>query len=328
LNMPTISDLPQSRRTSAALLALTLAVLLPGCRSLPNISSFAAATGSLRSAVASGGSVTVAELARVEISGVAAAATNLANAWTERERLFTALSAYANSLQAIVDSGQSGAASAKALADAVTQLATTANIIQPGAGEATSVVTQTAMFVYEWIAKARAAASLEKALKAAQPAVERVAQVIGADMKDLDALVRLACKAQAGTLMQENATGLGYRDQLIKRRDELMNRMNSSLAGGRTAVELTETNQLTRVDELLAGTDSWYEPLQAQLKEITTREKLARQLVAETQVALGDWAAAHGQLLAAVRSKRPPSIAELSEAAQRIRELVEKFRNL
>ena len=326
--MQLLPGLSRFRRAFAALLALTLAVLVSGCRSLPDVSSFTAATGSLRSAVASGGSATVAELARVEIPGAAAASTNLANAWTKRERLFTALSAYANSLQAIVDSGQSGAASAKALADAVTQLATTANIVQPGAGEASSVVTQTAMFVYEWIAKARAAASLEKALDAAQPAVERVAQVISADMKDLNALVRLACKAQSDALKLNNAASLGYREVLITTRDELMKRMNASLANGKKATELAEAEELKRVDDLLAATDSWYEPLQVQFKEIATREKLARELIAEIQVSLGDWAAAHGQLLAAVRSKRPPSIAELSEAAQRIRELVQKFRNL
>jgi hypothetical protein len=55
---------------------------------------------------------------------------------------------------------------------------------------------------------------------------------------------------------------------------------------------------------------------------------VARQLIVETQVALQDWATAHAQLLAAVRTKRAPSIAELSAAAERIRELVQKFRNL
>jgi len=278
--------------------------------------------------VASIGSATVSELSRVDIEGASAASGDLAKAWQERERTFSALTSYANSLEAIVTAGQSGAASANALADAVSQLAKTANIIQPGAGEAGSVVTQTAVFVYEWIAKARAAASLEKALAAVQPAVERVSEIMGEDLKDIDSLVRVACRAQTDALKQKNQAGLGYREQLIETHETLMGSMNRALANGRKPSELTETGELKRVEELLAEADSWYGPLEAQLEAISDRQQVARQLVAETQSALKDWAVAHGQLLAAVRVKRLPSVAELSDAAERIRELVEKFRNL
>jgi len=315
------------RRISAGWLVAVLS-LLAACATLPDVKPFTDATVSLRSAVASGGAATVAELGRVESPGVKVEADKLAKAWEERDKLFTALIAYASSLQAIVDSGSAGAESAKALADAVTKLASAANIVQPGAGPAVDVASQTAVFVYEQIAKIRAAASLEAALTEAQPAIERVAQAMSKDMKALDDLVRLASKAQVDAVKIENQARLSYRARLIQSREVLMKRMTNALDQNEKVTQLADAAELKRADELLQAADVWYLPLDTQLKEIADREKVARQLIAESQVALQDWAVAHGQVLSAVRTKRPPSVAELSEAAQRIRDLVQKYRNL
>lgn len=107
-----------------------------------------------------------------------------------------------------------------------------------------------------------------------------------------------------------------------------MRRMTNALDQNEKVTQLADAAELKRADELLQAADAWYLPLDTQLKEIGAREKVARQLIAETQVGLQDWAVAHGQVLSAVRTKRPPSVAELSEAAQRIRDLVQKYRNL
>ena len=107
-----------------------------------------------------------------------------------------------------------------------------------------------------------------------------------------------------------------------------MDKMNIALRGNQKVTDLAEVAELKRMNELLIEANAWYLPLEAQRKEIAAREKVARQLIAEIQVALQDWSAAHGQLLIAVRTKHPPSVAELSESAKRIRELVQKFRSL
>ena len=122
------------RRPVGALLGLVLVTILAGCASTPDIGPFTDATVSLRGAVASAGAATVAELGRTDLPNAQVQAQNLAAAWTERDRFFTALVAYANSLQAIVDAGQSGADAAKAVADASGALAGAANIAMPGAG--------------------------------------------------------------------------------------------------------------------------------------------------------------------------------------------------
>ena len=83
------------RRISAGWLVAVLS-LLAACATLPDVKPFTDATVSLRSAVASGGAATVAELGRVESPGVKVEADKLAKAWEERDKLFTALIAYDN----------------------------------------------------------------------------------------------------------------------------------------------------------------------------------------------------------------------------------------
>ena len=126
-------NLLRFRRPSAALLLPALLLFLSGCANLPDTRPFTEATGSLRSAVASGGSATVAELVRIDTPGASAAAANLASAWAERDRTFSALTTYAGSLEAIVDSGRSGAAAVNDLADAVTQFRALACVAAPKA---------------------------------------------------------------------------------------------------------------------------------------------------------------------------------------------------
>jgi hypothetical protein len=312
----------------AALVIPALVLLFSGCANLPDTQPFTDATINLRSAVASSGGAVVGELERTELPGVKEQARNLEAAWNERNKLLTALVEYANSVQAIVDSGRSGAESATALAASVGRLAQVANIVQPGAGEAGALITETAAFVYGHIAKARAAASLEKALTEVQPALERIALAMAGQMQSLDDLVRTAGKAQRDELRIANQANLAYRNSLAAAHERLMNQLRSELDAGKKPSELAQTEELRRLEDLLAATDSWFGPLQEQISTIGERERLSRQLITETRSAFADWGAAHARMLTALRTRRVPSATELVEAAERIRELVERFKKL
>ncbi len=312
-----------------AVAQLTLAGwLLAGCASLPDVQPFTDATVSLRSAVASSGAAVVGELQRVEIPGVKANANALETAWVERNKLFTSLVDYANSLQGIVDAGKAGAESAGALAGSVKKLAAAAGIVQPGAGEAAAVVTETAQFVYEQIAKARAAASLEKALAELQPAIQRIAEKVASDLKDLDEIIRAASKAQTSALQISYQRETEYRDQLLESRKTIHAQLQQALKAGQSPSTLNDAAELKKLDELLASAEKACDPLNTQLSIVNERERLGRQLITEIRSGLADWAAAHSRMLTAVRTKRVPSAAELAQAAERIKKLVEKFEKL
>jgi hypothetical protein len=300
-------------------------LLLTGCANLPDTRPFTDATINLRGAVASSGVAVVGELGRTRIEGVSREAKALEDAWKERQRLFSALIDYANSLQAIVDSANHRTASINALCASASKLAEMANVLEPGAGEAGSAVSKAAAFVYAQIAKARAASSLERALVEIQPAIERIAQIMSDQMQPLDDLIRTACQAQRDELRISNQSKVAYRASLVASREKWMDKIRSELDSGRKPSEITQVDEIKRLEELLAATDSWNGFLQDQLRAIAERERLSRLLISETKSALVEWAAAHARMLTAIRTRRMLSAAELVQAAERIRGLGDDF---
>src|SRR5882757_27637 len=127
-----------------AFLVVSSFLFLAGCANLPDTRPFADATINLRGAVVSSGAAVVGELGRTRIEGVSREAKTLEDAWKDRQQLFSALVDYANSLQAIVDSANRRTASINALSASATRLAQMANVLEPGAGEAGSVVSKSA----------------------------------------------------------------------------------------------------------------------------------------------------------------------------------------
>lgn len=317
------------RRLPQALLLPVLAIgLLAGCANLPDVQPFSDATLQLRSAVASSGAAVVGELQRVEIPGADSHAVELEQTWAARNRLFDSMVEYAISLQGIVDAGRTGADAAAALADSAARLAAAANIMTPGASEAAALATDTARFIYEHIAVARAASSLEKALAEVQPAVQRIAQVMSDDVEDLDALLRVATQAQKNALEEQFQRETSYRDQLIRSRQSLYAALQQKLTEGQNPSSLAEAAELRAIDGLLAAAEEACEPFDAQLAAIGDREQLGRRLLTEIDSGLASWAAAHARILSAVRSRRTPNAIELTLAAQRIQDLVERYEAL
>jgi len=299
-----------------------------GCSTLPDVQPFTDATVRLRSAVASSGAATLAEMRRSGLEGIEEQAAELERAWQERQKLFSSLVEYANSLQGIVDAGKAGAESAKAVADSVQKLAQSANLVQPGTGPAAAAVTEAAQFVYQQIAIARAARSLEKSLAAIDPAAARIAEQIAADIADLEAIFLVTSQKQNNVIQEKFGPDTNLRDELERARIRRQEAMRTSLRAGKAPSELADATELSRADELLAGLAPKLDEMNGQLGAISERERVALQLFAEIRSGLADWAAAHTRILTAVRTKRIPSAAELGAAADRIRQLVEKFENL
>ena len=304
-------------------------LLLSGCASLPDTQPFTDATLSLRSAVAASGTAVVAELRRTPLPGISSSATNLENAWKTRNGVMSALVEYANSLQAITDAGKKGEESAKQLADAVNVLAQSLGAASLGASEAGGLAIDTFGYVYGQIAKARAAKSLELALGEIQPAIERIATLLAADQVKLDELIQVAIEAEHDALETDNQREIGYRRQLVDSRRQLMGIVGEELKKDKANItKIERTDELGRLGEMLAATDSWNLTYTNQQNTIAERGRIAREMIAATQAAFSDWAAGHARLLAAVRAKRTPSAVELAAAATRIRELVDRYRRL
>jgi len=300
------------------LIAILSFLMVPmGCTSLPDVGPFVDATYELKSAVAESGSTVASELRYIDDDG-AQYADQLTQAWKARNRAFTAIAAYADSLQAIVASGQKGSEAAGKLADSVKGLADAAGIALPGSPAAIAVATDAIKLIVENINKARAAKSLAEAMARANPAVEEIVRLISADLKDLDELFRLANKMVENKYKSAYNERIGYRKGL----EDFIQKTNVD-----TASE-NDLNKLIKVNELLKGTDGWYAEYKQGLEDVSKRLRLGRALIQTADASLNQWVNAHIQVASALQNRQPVNVESLKEATIQIHELIGKVREL
>ena len=306
-------------RTLWALALISLSGLA-GCTTLPDVGPFAEATAELRSAVTVAGSTVESELRSMHDGGGFADA--FSRQWATRVTAVTGMSEYADSLAGVVAAANGARANVGAVAENVKTLASTAGIALPASG-AVDLVTEAGQFIYGQYALARAATTLEQALEAAQPAVERIAVLIAADLRttleiliaantDLDQSLRTDPKTSAR---------LGFRGLLVAERDAIYARS----AGPPAARDAT---RLTELDRLIATTGEWYDPLQAERARIRARRVEGERLVSAAITGVNEWAMAHRGLVAAIKDRRPYSARSLAEAATELRSIIARMKEL
>jgi hypothetical protein len=295
---------------------LWLVAGITGCAPLPKVGPFVEASNQLRSAVAASGTTVEAEL-RLMPDG-ARYADQLEQQWEARNKAFVAMVAYANSLQAIVDAGNEGAASAQKVADSVSGLAAAAGMTLPGAPQAIAVATDAVKFISAQIALVRGAKSLEQALETAQPAVEAITDLVAADLQDLEVIFVAASKANDNAVRtsDEFRDLLGYRVQLVKQ------------IGKSDPADPNTCDRQVQLGQMLQATDAWLSQYLARRKEIDDRLRLGRALIQATLQSARDWGIAHGNLITALKERRPVNMDSLVQAALEIQNLVRKVREL
>ena len=292
--------------------ALALAALY-GCATPPDAGKLADASVQLRSAIAASGSAVALEL---DSAGQVDRAQQFREAWTVPDRAATALADYSEAVAEIVKSGREGGDSARRLADAGFQLATGVGIVVPAAGSVAAGV-DVAVFVYQQIALARAANSLEQSLERLQPAVERIADLIGKQLDDAQVILVSSNRIAEQTLRSRYSDETGYLLALRKER-----------LGLYRVTPLTPSNaeRLLQIENVERTVTTKLEPMETELKANAARLKTALQLIAATRQAVSDWAVAHRQMLAAVRDGARVDPQMLVESIVEVRELVRKVR--
>ena len=304
-------------RMAARIPLVLLLVLATGCAALPDVSPFATASRQLAGAVKASGTAISEDLhATPELE---ASAKKFDDAWAVRNELMRAVVAYSDSLVGIVKASGDSREAARSLADKVGALAQAVGVIQPGAGPAVSVASDAAAFVWAQIALARGAASLEAALKEAQPAIERLT-IIKSDSKDLVIVVRGLAQAQRTALVGTYNEALGFQKDVAARRSKLRAKF-----GTLTDAEAAE---LKRTDEFMVSPNAEAQKYDELKTKIDTREKANLQLIAATRDAIEQWAAAHREVALALENRRPVSTESLTEAAVELRDLVKRTREL
>jgi hypothetical protein len=301
---------PRALRSCLAAIALAAAA---GCATPPDAGRLADASAQLRSAIAASGSTVALEL---EAAGEADRARELREAWTVPDRSAVALSLYSDAVAGIVRSGKEGGDTVRRLADAGVQLASGIGIALPAAGALAAGV-DLAAYVYQQIALARSAASLEQSLARMQPAVDRIADVIGRQLDDAQAILVNANKVAEVRMRDQFSDETGYLLALRKERQALYRV---------TPLTTANAERLLQIEKVERTVTSRLEPMDAERKAASTRVRTALLLIAATRQAVIDWAGAHRQLLPAVRDGAVVDPHALLQSVADVRELIRKVR--
>jgi hypothetical protein len=287
--------------------------LSTGCATLPDAGKLADASVQLRTAINAGGSAVVLEL---EAAGDPEHATQFRKAWATSDRSALALAGYAEAVAGIVKAGNEAGESARRLADAGAQLANGVGIALPAA-EALEAGVDLGAWIYKQIAVARASKSLEESLANMQPAVDRVADVIGKQLEDAQIVLVSANQIADAKLRDRFSTETGYLIALAKERQALYQ------VTPLTTANAQRLEQIERVERTVAVK---LEPMDTERKASAARLKQASLLITGARIAVADWADAHRQMLVAVREGRTVDPRALLQSVAELRDLVNKLR--
>lgn len=311
------SNFSRSRGSTISLLALlALALTATGCAPLPDIGPFADATRQLKTAVAQSGSTVSDELRYTE--GLEDSADKLDEAWKQRNLAFEAIVAYSDSLEAIVSAGNKGRETAGALADSIHGFAETVGVVIPGSPVAIEAATDSVKLLAAHVANTRAAESLEEAMVQVQPAVKEILELVVADLEDIDGIFRAANKLAEMNLKTSYAQRISYRKVL----EDFVQKADITDANEAVLAKRAQMNAL------LDSTNSWYSEYQRKLEENERRLRVGRALIKTAQDSLQQWVTAHGQVVSAIRNRRPVNTESLLGAATEIQGLLERIREI
>jgi hypothetical protein len=313
----------------AGLIGATL--LHAGCRTLPDTQPFTDATISLRAAVSTGGKSTVSELRRLKFADtekdrmLREKVRDFETQWKARDNLMKAMSDYATSLQEIASAGKQGEESVRKLTGA-TQVFLGAVGAAGLTGPAAVLVGDVVNYGGGMVLRAQAAKSLEASLADLQPVIDRVAELLVADAADLKEIATACFDQQVYMLDERDATELAVWSSLQDQKDAVLKSLRPKLEAGNFTSDAGA--RLAQLEELEAGLRPWRTGYENERRGIRERHRLTDAMLEEVQTAFPTWAATHGKLLTAVRTKRIPSTTELTDAARRIHELVDRYRKL
>ena len=279
---------------------------------LANIGPFVDATNQLEVAVAQSGSIVSDEL---RYTGSKEVADKLDEVWKITNYVFETMTAYSNSLESIVSSGNQGARTAGELADSVQGFAETIGIVTPASPDLIKVPNDSFKLLIQYIDNTRAAKSMEEAMVKAQPAVELIVKLIMDDLEGTDDIFRTANKIVEINFKNSYAYHISYRKVL----EDLL--MKADITDVNDAV----LKRLAQVNSLLDSTNYWYSEYQRGLEENQKRLRIGRLLVKRARDSVQQWISAHEQVVNALKNKRPVNTKSLQETIVEIQDISKRL---
>lgn len=348
-----------SPKALAAGLAL---LLLNGCGSLPDLRPFADSTSELQVATVSIGdaiSESVSESLLCTDKGKPPqqipCRDYFQTNWQARIQVLDAVAKYSDSLAQVAQAGESGAASAEKVGNALDSLLLVLKL-----NPLTEIVKNVAIKTYAEVARVRAMRTMSEAVEKANGPLAEIVKALKADTASMRDIM-LATSEAAETAVVANDDQIGSarkfafaeRNRLLKSISEnhrMIGAASKALADIRSQREIgknppcnTENGCVQKVRELdqsiaddrqrLVGVEGdveriekAYAPIQVQRDAIAKGRERALLLIATIDSGFTQWMTIHQALGEDLRRKMQPNIRQLVSIAQNIHQLVEEMR--
>jgi hypothetical protein len=311
---------------------------LAGCaRSLPEVGSFGDSTAALAQTVNAAGDAAIAEVAELHDgqpaseSAARALADQLAEHWKRRRVVMEGMTRYADALVSIVEAGQGGEQSARAVAESVNQLAGSVSSAFPAGHPLVKAITDGAAAVYKRIAIERAVRELDRAIAEADPVVQNVAELLVSDFAALRviarqhrllAMSRITMTRDIGTeFVKLNALEQGRR----RLKAEVFDDNGVIREGSSIAAKLEQLGRTTELIEAERRTP-WYETYLARKAEVERAYGAQAAVLEQGALVARAWARSHDELRRAVKDGRTPSFVELIRLTAELRQIYVDYR--
>ena len=329
-------DTLQASSRALVFLSLTINLLIAGCTPLPDTSGYTIATIQIKQAVATTGDVVKEELISAKSAEATSTEANIVEkfdkVWAVTLRSLDAMVVHAQSIEQIVDAGNKGSESAKAVADSVKNLVDTVKVdaISGTSAEIFQLSADTVAFVYGEYSKHVAAKSLKDALEKFGPSIIKITGLIEAQISDAQRLFEEQITAQNLKLATDQKYG-----RWLKRQGELDNLAAIATQLLVRAVENNNSSDIAKAKTMLADLDTASKVVEpriaaymAEKEALQQREKIGRSIIGSAESAVAAWGNAHQQLVQAVKERKTVSVESLSATIIEIRTLIQRWREL
>ena len=310
----------------AHVLATFVALLtLSGCAT-PDLAPFAAASSTLASSVKQGGNLAINPITQRSVwvgdqlvppSDENHPGKALREQWDARLKTMDAVIVYSASLAAINEASARRKENATQLVDSVKKLASAVPGVNVGAGPAGDLMISGLGMLVE----VKAWHDMGKAVAAADPAIQKIAEIIAKDMASLRDLFESPIRADiarvSNALRPVQRTYTALQSARESARANIVSDVNSSANG----------DALTRLDALAEGVQPELDVLRDERKELENRLAGGREFFDAAINGIEAWAQTHTDLAESFKENRRPSLVLLIARAEELSGIITELRN-
>jgi hypothetical protein len=179
-----------------------------------------------------------------------------------------------------------------------------------------------ASFIYGQIAIVRGAHALQEAMDAAQPAIDKIAEIITKDSENLKETVLSTASLRRTAIMSAGgAKASSYLRETEQRREDIRRAFAQDPS-------VTHREALLAADRFVETARSEHERFGVEVVRVNQMSQTSAELVQAMRDGVSRWTAAHRQVAQALKDRQSVSVDSLTDAAVEVRDLVQRLRAL